>query len=246
MTINEQVTDEEVQVIKELALVPAVAELSGVAYSVAYKVVHHLALPKPHPRAFAVAQIAKQLVAAAQQLKQQKIRRKRRAKPRPKLYQIYDLVDLREALWAGDKQLVAQMTDVSRNSIHSHLSGATTPYKGSCKLAWRVLLAKIESNRAFTRAWQSADKGTASIETFRMAVSSLFPCDALGLGQLLGRVKSHCTYWIESVEAGIEEIPPHVKPLAAAVVLRAQSNKQFLEQVRPWLGEINDHGSSQV
>ena len=129
--------------------------------------------------------------------------------------------------------LVAQMTGVSRRSIYRHLSGAATPYKGICKLAWRVLLAKIESNRTFTRVWQNADKDTVSAEAFSAAASGLLPYDATGLGHLLGRAKGHCAYWIE--KAGIESLPPHLVPLAVAVVARAECNRQFLRQVRPWL-----------
>ena len=94
MDTNEQLTSEEAELVKALSLVPAVAELSGVSYRVAYNLIHGVGLSKPHPRAFAVVQIARQLVATTQALREKKIRRKRSSK-RPKLYQVYDLIGLK-------------------------------------------------------------------------------------------------------------------------------------------------------
>ena len=237
--VKKHITPQEAEIIRDLVLLPAIAMLSGVSHKDAYKLTNNTSMKRVSRRAARVIDVAKQLVDTAKQLKQTYVRRKPKPMRCVKLYHIHDLGALQADIWKGDRHLVAQLVGVKKELFKCYLSGKNTPRKKICKLAWRVLLAKIESNRAFEQAWLG--KQEVSTSDFRNALQHLFPHDRARFRQLSGCPNRYYTRWIDKVKAGATaQLPQYMSSFAAAVVLRAKYNKQFLAQIAPWLAELQE------
>ena len=130
----------------------------------------------------------------------------------------------------------------------SYLNGYVSPKSACNKLAWRVFVAKIQSNRAFASEWLSVSSKEVTSEEFATGARRLFPSDGAGLDKLLRRKAGRCAPLLnERKLTNAWRINKQTLPLARAVVLRGHCNQAFLSLVRPWIAEAKKetaHGTT--
>ena len=164
-----------------------------------------------------------------------------------KLRHIHDLSALRRDLQYGDLALCARLTGYPKNLLYYHLTYGGEMGQKKGKLAWRVLLAKLQSNRAFQEALRSADF-TPTVDELRDSLKELISGDIRAIGQVLGRTQKDVQGSYYKFRKTLSDdrknyIQRSGQPLARAVILRAEHNRRFLAQVEPWLKE-KKHGAA--
>ena len=171
-----------------------------------------------------------------------------RALQQMKLRHVYNLAALKSDAWWGDIRLTASLCGVNKSALAHYLNGQVSPKSARCRLAWRVFVAKIQSNRTFASEWLSVSENEVTSEEFAFGARRLFTSDGAGLDKLLRKKAGYCHDVIsarERIAAG--RISKKTLPLARAVLLRGLCNQAFLKLVRPWIAEAKKetaHGTT--
>ena len=158
-----------------------------------------------------------------------------------KIRHLYDLRDLRENLQRGDKSLVSRVVGVKKDVLSDYLFGRYDPILPKNKLAWRVLLAKVQSNKDFLQAVQDIDATAApNLVDFEVAKQELFTCDKLAITKAHGTTNSY------AVRDLIKEKKRKIfckksYRMAHIIILRAKYNVQFLNSANRWIQDNVQH-----
>ena len=107
-----------------------------------------------------------------------------------------------------------------------------SPRSTQIRLAWRLLLAKIQNNQAFEAAWQEGEHQRPSVEALDAACGAFHLSDHALLAHFLGIGPQQLR---SLLCPGRKSLHKKNTQIAAAIVLRAKYNRRLEVQVAPWL-----------
>ena len=165
-----------------------------------------------------------------------------------KLRHIHDLSALQGDLQHNDITLSAQLVGYLQNLLNYHVVHGGEPRQKECKLAWRVLLAKAQSNRAFRKAAEDASF-VPQVEEIGDALKYIWRGDSSGIASYLDQDAMKTSVSIFKMRKRFENgrflrIHKRGMPLARAVILRARENRKFIDQLATWGITYKDHGNT--